>query len=167
MKRSGWFGLVAAVAVALAACSGSSAGGTPTPTASPATAAGVASLFTASEDCHDVPTASPDPVTEVTPSECVRTASDARLSGTARGSVSTSGTDPVVTAMYGAMTYTNNGGTWRCEFLALGTLKNGVGGRDEVCVGGGGYAGLTAYVHAISGDTASTWGGIGFIESTK
>jgi hypothetical protein len=158
----------------LAACSGvgaSSAAPSATSPAAPATADGLG-IFTAFDRCQD----DPEPPADADPDAgyvlCRRAASDPRMTGDYR--VVSYGpaedpldtTDPPLATLWGSGTVTNADGSWDCKELLQGTMENGVGWRDQICVGLGDYVGLTAYMHGITGDIAMTVGMLGWIEKS-
>ncbi|HYM83203.1 MAG TPA: hypothetical protein VEY67_03515, partial [Candidatus Dormibacteraeota bacterium] len=68
--------------------------------------------------------------------------------------------------LYGVASMTTAAGGWDCKFLTEGVEQSGAGWRDETCVGLGGYVGVTAYIHAISPDYATSDGFLGSIART-
>ena len=73
------------------------------------------------------------------------------------------GNDPDLFIDWRTFTMSNEGGGWTCKRLTIGR-EGSAGFADDICTGEDGYAGLTAYVHAISGNNASDFGLIGWIE---
>lgn len=164
MRPNDWTRLAASVAVALAlaGCATGSAAPTATPTAAPSSApTGPQGMFTGHDVCRDGDAEEPPDTGAVV---CDRVVTDARLTGTltssARGGL---GTDPDVYTEWRTFRMTNDGGTWTCQQLMMGVME-GAGWVDQVCTGEEGYAGLTAYVHSISGTAASDWGVLGWVE---
>jgi hypothetical protein len=169
MKRTWITGLgTSLVAAALVAgCTGGAgAAGTATPAATEATAVPTPAVFTGTQECRDDPT---PPVTapggDVGYGLCERTMADPRLSGTMHLISYVGGTDDA-TALWAEGTLENAEGSWGCKQFGVGSRKNQVGGLDEVCVGRGAYAGLTAYVRLVTADQLSTFGLLAWIEGT-
>ena len=122
-------------------------------------------LFTAHAACHEAPSGGSAEATYI---ECETTASDPRMNGSGGNAAANYGdVGEYLGTFWSEYTIENAGGTWRCKELLVGSTKNGVGGADEVCVGEGGYTGLTAYMHSITDDEAATWGIVGWIEETR
>jgi hypothetical protein len=167
MRRNGWAGLAAglALATALAACStgGASPTATVAATQDPVAALG---LFTGRDVCRDVPSTDPSAETDAQAVTCDRVATDARLSGTllSEGLPNAIGDDPKLYTSWVRVNLTNDEGTWTCDETLMGPMEGGAGWRDQVCVGQGAYAGLTAYIHSISNDAATTFGIMGVVE---
>ena len=69
--------------------------------------------------------------------------------------------------LWASSSLSNEGGEWACEEFIVGETVNGVGSRNQVCVGKGGYEGLVAYAHATTPDTTATWGVLGWIENDQ
>ena len=90
---------------------------------------------------------------------------DPRLSGTMH-LVSYAGGTEEATAIWAEGTLENAEGSWGCKQFGVGSMENQVGGLDEVCVGRGAYAGLTAYLHLVTADLLSTFGLLAWIEGT-
>jgi hypothetical protein len=167
MKRFGMAGLGLSLLFAcmLAACA---AAGAPTtdPVATPVPP-GALGLFTGFQRCREdttVPSASADP--DVSYTVCDETASDPRLVGALKLQ-GTGTTNDEMGTISATGTLANDGGEWRCTELIVGSMKNATGGLDEVCVGAGGYVGLTAYIHGVTQDTAGTFGLFGWIDVTR
>jgi hypothetical protein len=143
-------------ATLLAACSTGGTGSTPEPPAEPQLG-----LFTAHDECVDDETG-----TRV----CDRSASDPRMTGEARIS-STGGPSGVpiesIGILWSSFDLSNDDGEWACKDFIIGETENGVGRRDQVCVGKGGYEGLTAYTQSTTPDTATTWAVLGWIENDQ
>lgn len=172
MQRSGWgIGSVIAATLLVAACSTSSGATTAPASAAPgattpvtAAAALPAGVFTGHWRCSDTPLPSASPNGEgLSGVTCEVIATDPRMSGTSVGTYKIDGSHPMVTAISGDSTLTNSGGSWVCQTLILGEA-GGAGGSDEICGGRGGYAGLTAYTHGVSGNDATDFGIVGWIE---
>lgn len=175
MQRRGWgIGSMIAATLLVAACSTSSGATAGPSSAVPAAATPVtpvtaasdlpAGMFTGHTTCYEktLPAASGD-VSGATGVECRHSATDPRMAGTSISTSKLDGSDPVITTITTEGTLTNSGGSWACRRLLMG-VAGGAGGMDEICAGHGGYAGLTAYTHGISGNDASDWGVVGWIE---
>ena len=164
MRRSGFAGLGTCLALAmlLAACGTASGGATAVPSAAPTPEpTAPLGLFTGHDACTD-----PDPVdtNDTGAVVCDRVVSDPRLTGTLTGARATGqGTDPDVFMEWRTLVLSNDGGAWTCKQTMMG-VGGFAGWADQVCTGTLGYAGLTAYVHAISGNSASDFGVLGWIE---
>lgn len=167
MKTSTRFAITAlAVAGVLVAACTAGAAGTTAPTSSstaPRTAPGI-TLVTGVDSCHEG--ASPAPSGYTMTADCERTSSDPRLSGTGDGGA-TFLTDGPIARMWGSGTIENAEGTWYCKWVGMGSLDLGVGWTDEVCGGQGAYAGLRAYLHAITPDYSTTGHFFGWIEEAE
>lgn len=141
-------------ATVLAACGTGGTGSTPQPPGGPELG-----MFTARDECGDT--------TGTT--VCERTATDPRMTGEAR--ILSGGPSEVpiesIGIVWGSFDLSNDGGEWACEDLIIGETVNGVGMRDQVCVGKGGYEGLMAYAHATTPDQTATWGVIGWITNDQ
>lgn len=167
MKRKWIAGLGAGlVAAALAAgCTGGAgAGGTAAPEPTEAAEAAPA-IITGTATCGD------DPSPPVTVTEdanyvfCERTMADPRLSGTMHLVSHTGGTEET-TAIWSEGTLENEEGSWSCKQFGVGSQEVQTGTLDEVCVGRGAYAGLTAYLHLVTADNATTFGILAWVEGT-
>jgi hypothetical protein len=99
-------------------------------------------------------------------SVCDRTTTDPRMSGPYSVTLTEIDGEPAMNMATGSMTLTNAGGSWDCVVAWVGAYDAAVLPRDEVCLGHGGYIGLTAYVHGLSGTDSFTAGLIGSIERT-
>jgi hypothetical protein len=66
----------------------------------------------------------------------------------------------------GSSTLANAGGSWECREVWASSVTAKVTPRDQICLGHGGYIGLTAYVHTLAGEDVWTMGVIGSIEKT-
>jgi hypothetical protein len=185
MKRTRWAGLAMAsvLTVLLATCTSAGAVETSAPAVATDAAPGVGTdaapvaaastgpaaapdIFTGTDHCRAGPAPSgTDPATTVLWS-CDRTTNDPRINGPVLGSItSVSGDQPQEMAV-GSGTLTNDGGSWECEAAWGGASESKVGWGDQVCLGHGGYVGLTAYVHSLTGNDPFTYGVIGSIEKT-
>jgi hypothetical protein len=166
MRRNGLAGLGTSLTLALllAACGSASGAPTvaPTPAESPAPT-GPVGLFTGHDVCSDVDAEGAQDTGGVV---CERVVTDARLSGRmesdGQGGV---GSSPDLFTEWRNFTMSNEGGSWTCGQLLIGR-PGGAGWADQVCTGEGGYLGLTAYVHAISGNNANDFGVLGWVEET-
>jgi hypothetical protein len=168
MKRKWITGLGASLVAAalVAGCAGATGGGsTAAPAATEGTAAPAPAIFTGTGECRD------DPSPPVTVTEdannvvCERTMADPRLSGTMHLVSHTGGTEEA-TAIWSDGTLENDEGSWGCTQFGVGSIKSGTGSLDEVCVGRGAYAGLTAYLRGVTADSLSTFGILAWIEGT-
>ncbi len=166
MRRNAFarLGTCLALAMLLAACGSTSGGATAAPSAAPTPEpTPPLSLFTGHDKCRDAP----EP-TGADPEEvwitCDRVATDPRLSGTLLGENHGFGNDPELYSAWATFTLTNDGGTWTCDELMMGTMEGGTGFRDQVCVGEGAYKGLTAYLYTLSGNAADDFGILGWVE---
>ena len=167
MNRDKLAGLALALAMALllVGCSSSAAEPTAAPTAEPTQRAAEAlGMFTGHDTCAEDP-ADTNPDDDATLVTCDRVTTDPRLTGTFEGIAHPCGDpDEGVGCIYGTFRGTNDGGGWSCDELTLGSGDNGVGWKAQACVGEGGYAGLTAYVHAITGNLMGDFGILGWVE---
>lgn len=168
MKRKWIAGLGAGlVAAALAAgCTGGAgAGGTAAPEPTEAAEAAPA-IITGTATCGDDPS---PPVTapggNVGYGLCERTMADPRLSGTMH-LVSYAGGTEEATAVWAEGILENAEGSWSCKQFGVGSQEVQTGTLDEVCVGRGAYAGLTAYLHLVTADNATTFGILAWVEGT-
>jgi hypothetical protein len=171
MRRERLAGLATGLALAMLLAACATGGASPTPAvAVPATEGTGAALglFTGRDECRDVPQTNPSAENDAEAVTCDRVATDPRLSGTllSKGLPTGVGEDPKVYTAWAKLTLTNDGGTWSCDEVVMGTTDGGAGWRDQVCVGEGPYTGLTAYVHSISNDAASTFGILGWVDET-
>ena len=165
MKRERIVRLAASLVVAaLAAGCASGAASTAAP-ASARTPVAAPELATGVETCAEDPAPPADADAEKNYIVCERTMSDPRLSGTRHSTYDVDTSNPKVGVIWSEGTLTNEGGEWSCKELILGS-ENGVGARDEVCVGLGDYLGLTAYTHGTTPNTAADFGLIAWIEGT-
>lgn len=166
MRRNGLAGLgmSLALAMALAACAtgGASptAAPTPDPTATPAAAP--LGMFTGHDKCRDAPEDVPDKVIVT----CDRVATDPRLSGRLLGENHGLAELPDLYTSWAKFTLTNDGGTWTCDEIMMGSMEGRVGFKDQVCVGEGAYKGLTAYLLTLSNNATADFGIFGWIEET-
>lgn len=161
MRAHHMIGLLASIsaAVLLVACQAAGGGG---PMPSPSST-GLGAPITGTADCSLL-----DQVVEPGTSDCTFTASDLRLSGTARESV-TFGPGDFMISFYGSYTLQAEGGQWNCQFAGhfAGTAEvTGLAGRDAVCYGKGGYFGHTAYVHSQMRGDGQHWGFVAWIEAS-
>lgn len=167
MRRNASAGLAMgpALAILLAACGsgGASPSAAPAATEPPAATA----LFTGRATCRDVPSTDPSAENDSEAVTCDQVTTDPRLTGTLLSTAlpAVVGDVPGVYIATSRWTLTNEGGTWTCDQLLVG-VADSAGGADDVCVGEGTYAGLTAYVHRISNDLATTFGVLGWVEET-
>lgn len=166
MKRKWIAGLGASLVAAalVAGCSGGSgAGGTAAPAATDGMGVATPAIFTGTAACRD------DPSPPVTVAEdanyvvCERTMADPRLSGALHLVSYTGGTEEA-TAIWSEGTMENDEGSWDCRQFGVGSQEVNTGPLDEVCVGRGDYAGLTAYLHSVTADNATTFGILAWIE---
>jgi hypothetical protein len=162
-----------AAAVLVAACSSGANSPTSVPTLAPAaeTAAPVApatpeGMFTGSAFCPVTTTPSggdPDAMYH----RCTQVATDPRMAGTVDlGPISVSDyseLEPAFTS-WGPSVITNDRGSWTCQEAGRGSVANGVYARDLACTGKGEYIGLSAWLHAVTGDGAMNWSFIGWID---
>jgi hypothetical protein len=117
---------------------------------------------------HDVCSSSPEgdnPNDDIVPIVCERVTTDPRLTGTLTSPNGEGANDPDLFIEWRTFTMTNDGGSWTCPQLAIGRADS-AGWVDQICTGEDGYAGLTAYIHAISGNNADDWGVLGWVEET-
>lgn len=149
----------------LVGCASSAAEPTAAPTAEPTQPAAEAlGMFTGRETCRQDP-ADANPDDGATLVICDRVTSDPRMSGTFEGvTYGCGGEGWPLGCIWGTFKGPDDGGGWTCEELNVGTEENGVGWKAQACVGEGGNAGLTAYVHAITGNLMSDFGILGWIE---
>lgn len=169
LQRTAGLGATLLLASMLAACSSAGATQAPalaaTPSSSPAATIG---LFTGFGRCADDASVSADRRLDGSVyTLCERSATDPRLAGSLHlvGRVDTS---QRVATISSSGTLTNDGGTWTCKELIMGYQdENAVGSFENVCIGSGGYAGLTAYIHGTTKDQASTWGFVGWVDKTR
>jgi hypothetical protein len=138
----------------LAACATGGSGSTPEPPGGPELG-----MFTARDECGDTTGAT----------VCERTATDPRMTGKAR--ILSGGPSGVaiesIGIVWASFDLSNDGGEWACKDLIIGESVHGVGMRDQVCVGKGGYEGLMAYAHATTPDKTATWGVHGWITNDQ
>lgn len=166
MRRHGFAGLGTSLTLVflLAACGSASGGPTVAPTAAatpePTAPTG---LFTGHDVCKD---ADADGAADTGGVVCDRIVTDARLTGRMESAAQGgAGTDPDLFIEWRSFKMTNEGGAWTCSQLLIGR-SGSAGWADQVCVGEDGYAGLTAYIHAISGNNANDFGVLGWVEET-
>jgi hypothetical protein len=164
MRRNGLAGLGTGLALAmlLAACGSASGGTTAAPSAAPTPEpTAPLGMFTG----HDVCSAPEDdnPTDDVAPVVCERVTTDPRLTGTLTSPDGEAAGNPDLFIEWRTFTMTNDGGSWTCPQLVIGRADF-TGWADQICTGTNGYAGLTAYIHAISGNNASDFGILGWVE---
>jgi hypothetical protein len=162
MRRNRLTGLATSLFLVtlLAACGTGVAAPTAAPTLEPSAPPAIPlGLFTGHDTCG-----SPEGDALVT---CERTATDPRLTGTYEQKiVYGSGDDPKLFSQWSSFTMKHDVGGWTCKEINIGAMDGGVGYRDQVCTGDGGYAGLIAYIHSISGNAANDFGLLGWVEDT-
>lgn len=167
MRRNASAGLAMgpALAILLAACG--SAGATPSADPAATEPPAATALFSGRAACRDVPSTDASAGTDAQGITCDQVTTDPRLSGTLLSTAlpAAVGDVPGVYIATSNWTLTNEGGTWTCDQLLVG-VADSAGGADDVCVGEGAYAGLTAYVHRISSDMATTFGILGWVAET-
>jgi hypothetical protein len=166
MRRNGLARLGTGLVLVLlvAACGSASGGATTAPSAAPTPEpTAQLGLFTGHDVCIDGDAEGAPDTGKVV---CDRVVTDARMTGTltSPGEIGT-GTDPDVFMQWHTFTMGNDGGAWTCKHLLMG-VGDSAGWADQVCTGTLGYAGLTAYIHSISGNQASDFGVLGWIEET-
>jgi hypothetical protein len=175
MKRTRWAGLAMAsvLTVLLAACTNAGAVETGTPAVATAAAPVAAAtpgpsaapdVFTGTERCQTRPAPSGTDA-DTGHSTCDRTTNGPRINGSMDVWWTAVGGDGPVSAT-GHGTLANDGGSWECTEASGGPGAPVLSWRDQVCLGHGGYVGLTACVHLLSSTDSFTYGVIGSIEKT-
>jgi hypothetical protein len=167
MRTFHWFGRLASltgVAILLAACA-SGVGSSPAASMETASATRSAPMqFTLTSTCEatsEAPADIPKPHPDAVWGACEQTASDPRLSGRWEGYSVFQGDPQADWEMSSTGTVENDNGTWACQ--DFGTARKRLAVIDGVCVGQGGYEGLTAYSHTVSDDATATGGSFGWI----
>lgn len=166
-----------AAAVLVAACSTGANNPTSAPTLVPADPTAAPSvvpaapggMFTGAVHCRavDAPSGVETGADYFT---CYQAATDPRMAGTVDLAVWINDipetADAPAFAAWGESTITNDQGSWICKEAGMGVYNNGVFVRDLACIGKGENIGLSAWLHAVTQDSAMNWGFIGWIAKT-